>query len=162
MHFPRGCYKELHVTFCSQEVLRGLSSLFMRTTGVVSMLGSSPLGLSTRQRWFYSMMSSWMLQLAANLSVSKWGLRHNHMDQPWEETMWYCVLSVCESICSLSAIFISLKKNTCGQRHGSLNSRILSQLNSEIQLYQYKGRFPQTLAFPLITQRPLENQIWLL
>lgn len=92
--FPRECYKELHVTLSSQEILRRLSSLFMRTTGVVSMLGSSHLGLSTWHRWFYSMMSCWMSQLAAQLSVSEWGVRHNHMDQPWEETMWYCVLSV--------------------------------------------------------------------
>lgn len=32
------------MTFSSQEIVRGLSSLFMRTTGVVSMLGSSHPG----------------------------------------------------------------------------------------------------------------------
>lgn len=140
--FPRECYKELRVTLSSQEIFRGLSSLFMRTTGVVSMLGSSLLGLSTWNRWFYSMMSCWMLQLAAWLSVSKWGLRHNHMDEPEKRQCGTMSYQSRKAYAHCQQYLFLKKKNTCGQRHGSLNSRILSQLNSEIQLYQHKGHFP--------------------
>lgn len=149
------------MTFSSQEILRGLSSLFMRTTGVISMLGSSYLGLSTKVILF----SDALLNVTTGSPVvcKQMGFEaqpHGPVLRR-DNVVLLCLISLGKHMLAISNIYF-FKKNTCGQKHGSLNSRILSQLNSEIQLYQHRGHFPQTSAFPLITQGPLENQIWLL
>lgn len=97
------------MTFSSQEILRGLSSLFMRTTGVISTLGSSYLGLSTKVILFNDALLN--VTTGSPVVCKQMGFEAQpHGPVLRRDNVVLCLISLGKHMLAISNIYFSKKK----------------------------------------------------